>query len=148
MKSGKTFSTLIIVLLLALAIPNIISLIRGPAETPDVFANAYTLSEANQMSLESGKPVYVLATADWCPPCQTLKRGALIDPQVIEMIGEHAIPVYLEDGENGAELRELGVQSYPTTLILMNGQITSMISGGGNAKSYAGMLSRELLGDQ
>lgn len=144
MKSGKSFSTLIIVLLLALALPNIISLIRGPAPTPDLFAQGYTLVQAKQMSSETGKPVLVLATADWCAPCQSLKRGALSDPKVVELIRSNTIPVYLEDGQNKQEIGSLGVGSYPTTLILENGQVTAMLEGASGADSYAAAISREL----
>lgn len=148
MKSGRTFSTLIIVLLLALALPNVISLLRGPAELPDVFSDGYTLTQAIEESSRSGMPVLVLATADWCAPCQTLKRGALSDPKVVGLIRENAIPVYLEHGQNGPEIRQLGVRAYPTTLILEGGQVTAMLEGGANADRYAGMLSRELLGER
>lgn len=138
MKSGKNFSTLIIVLLLALALPNLISLIRGPAPTPDIFEDAYTLSEAREIGLQENKPVLVLATADWCAPCQSLKRGALSDPEVAELIRQRTIPVYLEDGQNRDEIASLGVRSYPTTLILDHkGEVASMFSGGASSEGYA-----------
>ncbi|HCT43849.1 MAG TPA: hypothetical protein DF699_01390, partial [Phycisphaerales bacterium] len=130
MKSGKTLTWLIIALLAALALPNVISLLRGPAPTPDVFAAGYTLTEAIEMSAQNDKPVLVLATADWCAPCQALKRGALTDPQVAELIRENTIPVYLEDGDNSAEIGELGVPAFPTTMILERGQVTAMLEGG------------------
>ncbi len=146
MKSGKTLSTLIIVLLIALALPNVISLLRGPAPTPDVFADAYTLTQARAMSAEQGKPVLVLATADWCAPCQSLKRGALADATVIELIRSQTIPVYLEDGTNREEISSLGVRSYPTTLILENGQVTAILEGGASPSAYAKAISSELQG--
>lgn len=138
MKSGKTFSTLIIILLLALALPNLISLVRGPAQKPDIFADAYTLTQARELAAREHKPLLVLATADWCAPCQSLKRGALSDPGVAELIRERTIPVYLEDGKNREEIASLGVRSYPTTLILNeNGEIASKFSGGRGARDYA-----------
>lgn len=138
MKTGKSFSVLIIVLLLALALPNLISLLRGPAATPDVFANGYTLTQARELAAQEQKPLLVLATADWCAPCQTLKRGALSDPSVAKLIEERTIPVYLEDGKDREEIAALGVRSYPTTLILdENGQIASTITGGRSAREYS-----------
>jgi len=144
MKSGKHISTLIIVLLLALMLPSLISLLRGPAATPDLFSAGYSLEQANALSDESGKPVYVLATADWCAPCQALKRGALHDPQVVDLIENRAIPVYLESGTNPEEIRSLGVRAFPTTMILEHGQVISMMEGGASAERYADALRSSL----
>jgi thioredoxin-like negative regulator of GroEL len=144
MKSGKSFSTLIIVLLLALTLPNIISLLRGPAEKPGVFSNAYTLTEASELSVQSGKPLLVLATADWCAPCQSLKRGALSDPTVVDLINTRAIPVYLEDGVNKEEIMAFEVRSYPTTMVVQNGRVTGAVSGNHSAKQYAQLLEQVL----
>ncbi|MCA9303108.1 MAG: thioredoxin family protein [Phycisphaerales bacterium] len=110
-------------------------MLRKPAPTPGVFDARITLAEARQQSAESGKPILVLATADWCAPCQGLKRGALTDPAVVEFIREQTIPVYLEDGTNRAEIRELQVASYPTTLILKGGSVQA-ITGGRSADNY------------
>lgn len=138
MKSGKAFPLLIIVLLLVLVLPNLISLIRGPAPTPDIFSNAYTLTQARELAMQEHKPMLVLATADWCAPCQSLKRGALSDPGVAQLILDRTIPVYLEDGTNRDEIASLGVQSYPTTLILdEHGQVASVFSGAIGARGYA-----------
>jgi thiol:disulfide interchange protein len=144
MKSGKHLATILIIILVLLALPNLISMLRGPAPTPDVFSDAYTLQQANQLSIEQGKPVLVLATADWCAPCQTLKRGALVDPGVVELINDRTIPVYLEDGENIDDIRSLGVRAYPTTLILSQGEVIASQPGGLPAPSYAEWLIGEL----
>jgi thiol:disulfide interchange protein len=127
---------LLIVLLLGLALPNIISLIRGPAQVPDVFSDGYSLDQARVLSAESGKPIFALATADWCAPCQTLKRGPLQDPDVIAMIREHSIPVYLEDGENRDEIKQLGPRGYPTSFIVENDEVVAKYGGGGKYKEF------------
>ena len=144
MKSGKHLATILIIILVLLALPNLISMLRGPAPTPDVFSDAYTLQQANQLSIEQGKPVLVIATADWCAPCQTLKRGALVDPGVVELINDRTIPVYLEDGENIDDIRSLGVRAYPTTLILSQGEVIASQPGGLPAPAYAEWLIGEL----
>lgn len=144
MNSGKHLVTFLIVVLLLLALPNVISLLRGPAATPDVFSSAYTLEQANQLSAEQGKPVLVLATADWCGPCQALKRGALVDPGVVELISQRTIPVYLEESESIDDIRSLGVRAYPTTLIVDQGEVIARIEGGASADRFVEMLRSQL----
>ena len=56
------------------------------APTPAMFDQAVTLDVALEQSEETGKPVFVLATADWCPGCQSLKRGALTDETLASTI--------------------------------------------------------------
>jgi thiol:disulfide interchange protein len=126
----------LIVLLLGLAWPNIYSLIRGPAQVPDVFSDGYSLEQARALSAETGKPIFALATADWCAPCQTLKRGPLQDPEVAAMIREHSIPVYLEDGKNRDEIKQLGPRGYPTSFIVEDGEVVVKYGGGGKYKEF------------
>lgn len=129
MKLRSPATIVMVLLLLGLSLPSLISLIRGPAPTPDIFSKGYTLDQATDISRETGKPVLVLATADWCAPCQRLKRVTLIDLQVAAWIVEHTVPVYLEDGANHEEIVTLGVSAYPTTLLLQNGRVLSTIQG-------------------
>ena len=60
---------MVVVALLVLG-PIVINLVRGPAQIPGIFDEHYTLTQASDLSQETGKPMLVLATADWCPPCQ------------------------------------------------------------------------------
>lgn len=132
---------LFVIVAAVLVFPTVINLIKGPAETPGVFDEHYTLTQATQLSEESGKPMLVLATADYCAPCQKLKRSTLTDPAVIEWIKENTIPVYLEDGANGDEIGSLGVRSYPTTMLIQDGQILASLQGAVGADSYVSQLS-------
>jgi len=132
---------LFVIVAAVLVFPTVINLIKGPAETPGVFDEHYTLTQATQLSEESGKPMLVLATADWCPPCQKLKRSTLTDAAVMEWIQENTIPVYLEDGENSDEIGSLGVRSYPTTMLIQDGQILASLQGTVGADNYVSKLS-------
>ncbi len=140
MKSRSLFPALMILILIALVMPNILNVVRGPAEKPGVFEANYTMSEASSLSKETGKPMLVLVTADWCPPCQTLKRSTLADPNVIDWIQSNTVPVYLEDGENSNEIRKLSVRSYPTTLLIQDGQVLASISGAVGSDKFVSSL--------
>jgi thioredoxin-like negative regulator of GroEL len=41
-----------------------------------------TYTEARQIVTETGKPLVVMVSTDWCPPCQTMKKTVL--PRVRE----------------------------------------------------------------
>ncbi len=140
MKLRSPVTIVMVLLLLGLSLPGLVSIIRGPAPTPDLFAKGYTLDQANEISAQTGKPVLVLATADWCAPCQKLKRGTLTDPQVAAWIGEHTVPVYLEEGTNRDEIASLGVRAYPTTMLLRAGRVVSAIEGGADPEHYIDLL--------
>jgi thiol-disulfide isomerase/thioredoxin len=132
------WSTVVIILVFAGYIG--FTMLRKPAPTPGVFDAKITLADALVQSTQTGKPILVLVTADWCPPCQKLKRGALSNPEVVQFISEQSIPVYLEDGQNRAEIQTLPVQSYPTTLIIKDGEIQASVVGGKSASRYLKVL--------
>jgi len=140
-KKNNITTFLFLIVAAVLVLPTVLNLINGPAKIPGVFDENYTLSQAAELSEQSGKPMLVLATADWCPPCQKLKRSTLTDPTVMEWIKENTIPVYLEDGENGQEIGSLGVRSYPTTMLISNGQILASLGGAVGADRFVSELS-------
>ena len=50
----------------------------GVAPTPEVFQGRSSLDAAISEAAKSDKVVFAFATADWCPPCQQMKRTLLI----------------------------------------------------------------------
>ena len=95
-----------------------------PAFDPEVSMND-ALNEAG-----SEKVVLVLATADWCPPCQQLKRGALADSRVIEAIRSRTVPVYADGTQQlGAEFAPLQIGAFPTMVAIRDGVVLSRVVG-------------------
>lgn len=102
---------------------------RAPADTPALFAQNLTLPEASQKSAATGKPVLVYATAAWCGPCQSFKRGALSDPEVEKIIVERTLPVYLDIDKESDAAGRLGIMSIPRMIVLRDNQIVAQHVG-------------------
>ncbi|RNC81972.1 MAG: thioredoxin [Phycisphaera sp.] len=113
------------------------------APHPEVFAQNVSLEDATAQSAETGKPVLVFATASWCGPCQSFKRGALSDHKVAEAINEQAIPVYLDIDEHPEQASMFGVRSVPT-LILTDGRDIIKSTGVMNSANTIDWLNRSM----
>lgn len=145
MNKSNTLTLVLFVIVGLFVAPTLISLVRGPAPTPDVFEARLTLAQAQEQSAQSDKPVMVLVTADWCAPCQALKRGALADEQVAAWIEQNTVPVYLEHGANPDEIGVLPVKSFPTTLFMRDGVVLGGFAGNAGVSEFLSK-AREITG--
>lgn len=108
----------------------------GPAPTPELFGGRTSLQQAMQRSADTGKPVFAMATADWCGPCQALKAGALTDARVVAFLSEHTVPVYIDVDANGGDANALGVRSIPALyLIGPDGEALGQTVGNASAEA-------------
>lgn len=64
------------------------------------------------------KPMIVLYTADWCPPCRTLKREVLHDDTVSSYLEQHFVLVKIDLSDRGGANDEVaalnGISGIPT----------------------------------
>lgn len=109
----------VIVAVLGIAVTAVLmQQLGGVAKIPAMFDADLPLDTATKLSADSGKPVLALVTADWCGPCQKLKRSTLSDPEVERLVRERMIAVYIDADNNRGEAVELGnIRSLPTTVI-------------------------------
>jgi thiol:disulfide interchange protein len=137
-------------LLVLLAIVGVLSVLRvvggGSAPRPAFFSDGLTLAEAETQARASGRTVLVLATADWCGPCQSLKRGALSDARVAGWVGAHAAPVYLDLTAPGPDEREaaqrLAIGPIPTIVLIRDGREVARHVGAVSADRLLGWLQQ------
>lgn len=84
---------------------------------------------------QTGKPMLVLFTADWCPPCQQMKRDVFADSQVAQRLRNDFTLVKIDltdrNSPNNQTAMTYGVQGIPT-LIRFNerGEQVNRLSGG------------------
>lgn len=76
------------------------------------------------------RSLLVFVSANWCGPCQKMKRDTWADSEVTKLVHEQFVPLYL-DGDKYAELVEsLNVHAFPTTLIVNpDGRIVHEMTG-------------------
>jgi thiol:disulfide interchange protein len=130
----KTLKITVPILVLLIAGLMVLRLFFGPAPVPDVFLASLSLDEAHAKSAATNKPVFVLATADWCPPCQLMKRVALRDERVAAAIREKTIPVYFDATDNTDDevlriARDIGIGSLPAMVLIRDGEEISRKEG-------------------
>jgi thiol:disulfide interchange protein len=85
-----------------------------------------TYDAAVAESRENGKPVMLDFNADWCPPCQMLKRQVFEDGALGRAVQTAVIPVSVvdrrrEDGENSRQIDDLqrryAIDAFPTLVV-------------------------------
>lgn len=95
----------------------------GHAPVPAAFEAGLTFDQAVVKSRESGKPVLVFATADWCGPCQSFKRGALSEQAATDAILAATEPVYLDVDDHPEVVRRIAtmgasINGIPTMVLI------------------------------
>lgn len=76
-----------------------------------------------QASQESDKPMALLFTAGWCPPCKSLKRGPLAQREVDEALRADYVPVLIDltdqspSNPNMAVAMRYEIEFLPTVVI-------------------------------
>lgn len=85
---------------------------------------------AVQASHASGRPVLYDFTADWCPPCQLMKRELFADPAHAASLEALVVPVRVldrmrEEGRNAPVVdslqRAFGIEAFPTLVVARPG---------------------------
>lgn len=77
------------------------------------------LDATRRASGQSGKPVLLYFTADWCHICKELERETFCAPEVAAIIDADYEAVRIEDGDHSQALEdEFGVRGFPKLFIL------------------------------
>ena len=88
----------------------------------DRVAWRYSYNQAVAESTETGKPILVYFTSDWCGPCKQMKAWVFSDKGVADMIEYGFIPVRVDLSSEGLPDQHLadryGVQAIPTIITL------------------------------
>ncbi|MFZ0426657.1 MAG: thioredoxin family protein [Acidobacteriota bacterium] len=81
------------------------------------WAGSYT--SAQQQAADSGKPIILYFTGEWCSPCRVMKRQVWADDEVETLVNSQFIPVAVDvdNPDNAAVLARYNVGGAPVTII-------------------------------
>lgn len=119
------------------------SLSGDPAKHPVAFKPAFSIDKATSESAVSGKPLLLLFTAEWCGPCQSLKKNALADASVVQAVQGSTYPVFVDCTATLPQIgADLGVEGYPTLMLVKNGKEVSRITGSASASAITAWIAK------
>ena len=102
---------------------------------------------AQQQSAESGKPMILFFTGEWCVPCRIMKRNVWADDEVTAAVNAAYIPVTIDvsDPDAAEALRRYGVGATPSTIITdPQGNVLQQQEGGMGKAEFLEMLAPEI----
>lgn len=103
------------------------------------------LASAHEGAAQSGKPVLLFFTANWCVPCRIMKREVFADPEVERALRAAVIPVIIHRGEPGADevFARYEVGGTPVTIFTdSEGQVLDYAVGGIGKTQFLEMLAK------
>jgi protein disulfide-isomerase len=101
------------------------------------------VNTAQRQAAESGKPMLLFFTAEWCVPCRIMKREIFADPRAMAAINATVVPVMIEEGRPGADatFARYDVRSTPVTIFTDgDGRVLDYAVGGIKKDRFMEML--------
>jgi len=123
-------------------------LATGAENTPIA---AETYAEARQTVTETGKPMVVMVSTDWCPPCQTMKKTIL--PRVRErgLLKKVAFAIVNPDRDRDLAERLTGGGPIPQLVMFRktaDGWVRKKLVGGQSVETVEEFIAEGLAKDR
>lgn len=102
-----------------------------------------SLGQMEEQAKEEGKPYYLYFSADWCGPCQVLKKNVFNVEEVYQYSNENYLALHVDVDEfNGQELsKRYEVDGIPTFIFFNSeGKMLGSIVGGMNSQTFLQIL--------
>jgi len=101
------------------------------------------LREAAALARNTGRPLLVQVTAEWCTHCERMKADTYTDTRIRRLLSEQFIPVAVDADDQREFMQQMGIRSLPTTLIVAPDlKILERLQGFQSASSLLSAVSR------
>ncbi len=123
-KSSRTQTIIVILVaclfLVAVRWQSIRDLISGGQFPEPAFQWQHSWPEAEKLAKEQSKPMLVVFSASWCPPCKTMKREVWPDAEVGKAVLAGYVPLYVDvdETEHAEKVSKYGVSGIPYVVVL------------------------------
>jgi thioredoxin 1 len=104
---------------------------------------AKDFASAQQQAAQSGEPIILFFTAQWCVPCRIMKRKVWADEQVETLVkaGFTAVMIDVDDPNATATLSRYRIGATPTTIITdPQGNVLKRVEGGMDKTEFLALL--------
>lgn len=128
-RNQRTVPFLLLAVAAVLVALRVVSAFVEPKADPSAGVTWVTLEQASRLAHQTGKPLLLDFTADWCAPCHELDKAVFNHPELAMKINEHFIAVRVldrqrETGTNAPDVEALqqrySVQGFPTVIFVDN----------------------------
>ncbi|MCA9216279.1 MAG: thioredoxin family protein [Planctomycetales bacterium] len=101
------------------------------------------IDQATALAQQQNKPLLMKVSTDWCGYCKKMQRETFSDATIIRHINENFVPVYVDGDKHKTLVRQLGVRSFPTTLVVTpQRKVLANITGFRSAQQLSGDLAK------
>lgn len=115
MERRNRFTWVVFGIFAALIVVAVVSRAREPGEERIPWRT--NLIDARAEAQTDNKPVLLYFTADWCGPCQTMRRTTWANPDVEQALQEF-VPVKIDIDAQPVVAMQYGIMSVPTYAVL------------------------------
>lgn len=112
---------------------------------PNHIAWVRDCATAKQQAAQSGKPLILFFTGEWCVPCRIMKRTVWADEQVESVVQAGFTPVMIDvdDPKEAETVRHFGVYATPTTMVVdPRGELLNRAQRGMNKTEFLEFLKK------
>ena len=101
------------------------------------------LRDAAALARNTGRPLLVQVSAEWCTHCERMKADTYTDTRIRRLLSEQFIPVAVDADDQRKFMQQMGIRSLPTTLIVAPDlKILERLQGFQSASSLLRAVSR------
>lgn len=127
----------------ATSAPQSVAALSPTARAGGPFGWQTNVEEACRVARRHNLPVLVFVTSAHCPYCTKMKEQTFRSAAVINEVDANFVPLKIERGSAPALERQLGIKSYPTTIILRGDKVEmARMAGFIQAPQFVGNLKK------